>query len=601
MAHIISKNFSVFSAEQFIKSFDDAENIYYMFYGNHLTDIDNQDEIDDSVSNIVYNTFNNMIAAKHIRSQDTKLMVPRYDWSSGTVYDQYDDQENHLFEKKFYVVTNENNNYHVFKCLSNNNKSKSISAPQYSQISLTDQIYETSDGYQWKFLYTINQNDWKQFATSDFIPVIINEDVKAAAINGAISKIEIQSPGHNYNAYANGSIENFNNREIDLSGVLSSNNNFYKDSLFYVSSGTGAGQYAVIESYNVGDSKTITIDRDLSTPLSNDSRFSINPQVTIKGDGDGALARAIVNSENNANNILEVQIVNQGSGYTCADVQISSNTGIYDTSSQSYVQNSADTRAIISPPGGHGYDVPNELYATRICVSTTFANTGTTDHGRHAIAAVNDFRQIGIIKSPLLETGFLTINTDNSSMLPQPGEIITGTTSKATAKVVEISSNKVIITDILGIFNHVEHITGSINADFNITNRNQRTNYIDQTLKYIGTDHTGDFALDEELTQDDNDAKAFIESIEENYVSDGQQLGFTLRVTNYKNRFLLSDSVNNIDKYINGKTSGATLKVNSIKLPDFKVNTGDILYIDNFEPITRHWEQSETFKVIISF
>jgi len=64
----------------------------------------------------------NMVTLKQITSQDVALCTRRISWTSGTVYDQYDDTDTTLGSKNFYVLTDELN---VYKCLFNNYNSES--------------------------------------------------------------------------------------------------------------------------------------------------------------------------------------------------------------------------------------------------------------------------------------------------------------------------------------------------------------------------------------------------------------------------------------------------------------------------------------------
>jgi len=50
-----------------------------------------------------------------------------------------------------------------------------------------------------------------------------------------------------------------------------------------------------------------------------------------------------------------------------------------------------------------------------------------------------------------------------------------------------------------------------------------------------------------------------------------------------------------------GANSAASKYVTSIDYPDLKMYTGEILYIDNIEPIVRNINQTESFKITIKF
>ena len=70
----------------------------------------------------------------------------------------------HLWASTFYVVTSD---YNVYKVISNNNGAQSTVMPTGTSTN----ILTTTDGYKWKFMYSISASDVIKFVTSDFIPV----------------------------------------------------------------------------------------------------------------------------------------------------------------------------------------------------------------------------------------------------------------------------------------------------------------------------------------------------------------------------------------------------------------------------------------------
>ena len=55
------------------------------------------------------------------------------------------------------------------------------------------------------------------------------------------------------------------------------------------------------------------------------------------------------------------------------------------------------------------------------------------------------------------------------------------------------------------------------------------------------------------------------------------------------------------DKYLNGVNSTAQFKLNSVTLPEVKAGSGSVIYKENFVPVNRDNNQTETFKLIIDF
>lgn len=95
MKALISPFFGKFVAEDVKEHFSNDANVYIgvgrsVDFGSSVTDVDP----------VVYSTidinsiYRNLIGLKKIQSSDMQLVVPRRDWVSGTVYDQYEDHVN---------------------------------------------------------------------------------------------------------------------------------------------------------------------------------------------------------------------------------------------------------------------------------------------------------------------------------------------------------------------------------------------------------------------------------------------------------------------------------------------------------------------------
>jgi len=116
-------------------------------------------------------------------------------YTDNTAYTVIDTYPKYAFP--FYV---RNNLDQVFKCLYNNFNSQSAYMPE---ISLSgnlpeDPFIETPDGYKWKYMYTIPAGLKEKFFTQDWMPVIQENVVKNAAVNGALDIIELISGGSGY-------------------------------------------------------------------------------------------------------------------------------------------------------------------------------------------------------------------------------------------------------------------------------------------------------------------------------------------------------------------------------------------------------------------
>jgi hypothetical protein len=92
--------------------------------------------------------------------------------------------------RPFYVITDE---FKVYKCISNN--SGAISTIKPTSTSTTAGVSETTaDGYQWKYMYTINTTSLERFYTSSWVPVkTLREDdgsdawdIQTSALSGSV-------------------------------------------------------------------------------------------------------------------------------------------------------------------------------------------------------------------------------------------------------------------------------------------------------------------------------------------------------------------------------------------------------------------------------
>lgn len=203
MPSIVTSKFKIFNAEQFRESFDEAANtITYFFIGRNESYADDNDPPTpvNSTANVEFTPWREMIAAKRISSSDVTHAIPRYDWTSGTVYDMYDDQDTNLIESDdFYVVTDD---YNVYKCLWNAGGTQSTTKPDHTDATLGTE----ADGYIWQYMYTVSTARALKFLTNDYIPVqtLTGDDgsdqwtIQSGATDGAINIVRVTSGGSGY-------------------------------------------------------------------------------------------------------------------------------------------------------------------------------------------------------------------------------------------------------------------------------------------------------------------------------------------------------------------------------------------------------------------
>jgi len=202
MASIVTSKFRVHNAQQFVEAFSETSNTtMYLFVGKNTAfpDDNNPPTPVNSTANIEFTPWRDMFGAKRIQSTDVTHAIERYNWTSGTVYDAYDDQDTNLVDDDFYVLTED---YNVYKCLFNAGGTASTTKP----TGVSTLQFTTADGYIWKYMYTVTTSNALKFLTNDYIPVqtLTSDDgsdqwdVQAAAINGAIHVIKVTAGGSGY-------------------------------------------------------------------------------------------------------------------------------------------------------------------------------------------------------------------------------------------------------------------------------------------------------------------------------------------------------------------------------------------------------------------
>jgi hypothetical protein len=206
MSSIITTNFSTLIAKQFINLMDVAANSYlpidrrsYIFVtiGKQTpwNDEDNPPVPGQSTRDLIGYSDRSIIA-KRASLENVSYVVKRYNWVSGVIYSQYGCTVCPL-GTPYYII---NSKDQVFKCLDNNGGSPSTDEPQLilSATSLEEPYFLTSDGYKWKYLYTVSSDQKQKFMTDEWIPVFFNRFVKASAVNRSIDIVRIINSGNNY-------------------------------------------------------------------------------------------------------------------------------------------------------------------------------------------------------------------------------------------------------------------------------------------------------------------------------------------------------------------------------------------------------------------
>ena len=209
MAAIITPTLKTFFINKIFDDIGDSNQRYYLGIGESQ-DWDSTDTppIPRSHEREERNFRLKMQSMKKVAAHS--FVVPRNNWTAGTTYDAYSDDLDAYPTNAYYVLTDENK---VFICLQQAKNAQG--APVASSVKPTGEEsrpFETSDGYVWKYLYTISALRASQFVTSNFIPVqkldeldsgasvidTLNKEIQDSAVPGEIVGIKLVNGGTGY-------------------------------------------------------------------------------------------------------------------------------------------------------------------------------------------------------------------------------------------------------------------------------------------------------------------------------------------------------------------------------------------------------------------
>lgn len=348
MAAIVTDQFRILNASNFIDSIKDTNNSYYIFVGlsnasgvgfgrtsdwdtNTPNAIDNVSYLNHYKSTVLY--------GKKITSANVRRVVKNNTWISGQKYEMYRHDYSvlnpspitnslRLYDALYYVVNSE---YKVYICI-DNGSSGSVNSPNYtgnaSIIEPTHTDFEPvkyTDGYSWKYLYSISPSDIIKFDSTEYVAV--PNDWKTTTDN-------------NISAIRSNGDSSLNNNQIKKVYIKNSGVNY-------------------------------------SLP----SQAIYN----IVGDGSGGK----VSIEVTDTSITNATVTQGGKNYTYAAVDLGTNSFAAN-------QTPAELMPIIPPSRGHGFDVYQELGTDKVLIYSRFDNTSK----QFPIDSV--FSQVGILKNPTI-------------------------------------------------------------------------------------------------------------------------------------------------------------------------------------------------------
>tara|TARA_B100000424_G_scaffold271068_1_gene272345 strand:+ start:12463 stop:14085 length:1623 start_codon:yes stop_codon:yes gene_type:complete len=540
MPAIVTDQFRIFNANNFVNSVLTGDDSYYVFLGlvnpfgkipfsNTIVGFGRtsnwQTETPAPIDNLQYlNHYRDtMLFGKKVNSANIRRVVKRHNWISNTRYDMYrhdyqtivnpapNSDTGNLFDSNFYVV---NSDFKVYICIDNGSSGTnikgnvSIDEPTFTDLEVTA-AGTSGDGYLWKYLFTASPSDIIKFDSTEFI-VLPND----------------------WETSTDSQIQNV--RDAGDSDV-----NFNQIKKVYIEN-AGSGVSPV---YQTG-----------------------TYEVDILGDGSGGKVQIVVDT---TGKISSAKVSSGGSGYTFGVVNLG--TVQINPAGSLSADNAAKLIPIIPPSKGHGHNIYKELGSDKVLIYARF------DDSTKDFPTDTKFSQIGIIKNPTQISSGSTFTLNQFSSLSS----------------LKLSSDIGITQSLVGVGITQTTTNGDIARGY-IASYDKETKVLkyfqDRSLHFVnGVDQTDNTSISKQ-------SKVVpFESTSESIISDNTDpdLQFTKSIdTNFSG---ITTVVNN--KIIN-------LGVNftdGISQEEINKKTGDIIYVDNRELVERNSRQKEDVKIILEF
>ena len=363
MSAIVTDQFRILNANNFVESVENTNNSYYVFVGlsnptgagslvGYGRSANWNSNTPSPIDSFTYRSHSSdtMMFGKKVSSANIRRIIRRVDWVAGNRYEIYRDDysaqnqspltaANRLYDANYYVL---NSDFKVYICIDNGSTGTNpLGNVSQDEPTFTDlepsKAGNSGDGYVWKYLFTVSPSDIIKFDSTEFITVPNNWSTSTDSQIRAVRE--------------NGD-SNVNENQIKHVYIEKAGNNY----------ANGLGQ-----------------------------------EVDIIGDGTGAKARVdVVNGS-----ITDVTVSAGGKGYTYALVDLGTlNSNVTST-------NQAKLIPIIPPGLGHGSDVYTELGTDRVIVYARF------DDSTKDFPIDTKFSQVGIVKNPT-KVGTSVTYTDNT-------------------------------------------------------------------------------------------------------------------------------------------------------------------------------------------
>ena len=551
MAAIVSSNFRSLNAQNFKEDVTATGSNVYVGLGKPSAWTTSTGTVTDSTPALPVDAIDNinlarkqLLGIKKISDTDVSHVCPRHNWSNNEIYVAWDSNDADIFEKAFYVLTAD---FKVYKCLYSTGTGVSDVPTSTSAAPFT-----TADNYVWKYMYTILAADAEKFLTTSYMPVktltVSTTGLTSGAVNsGTVFTLTAENP------------------DIQI-GQLVTGTNVTGTPVVTVIDGTRITVDVTQSGSAVASGATLTFGDFPATSVSNAQQQAQKTSaalgnvrgierilITAVGSGypDNASGVTMLISGDGASAAITVTDAMIGSDERFAITShIPNNKGSAYTVADIVISDSGDgtgatARAIIAPGQGHGTDPVQELGGFYVAINAQISGaTDATD-----IVNTNDFRQITLIKNPLQTTG---------------GAKLTATTARG--------------TKFLKMATEAEH---------------------DGTDTLMALVATAALTGDPVMTGDTSGSVAYVTAVDTTannikvYYHQNEVTGFGNFTNNETIDFTVAGSA--IASNVNTLSSAATVAAG------FDTSSGEVLFLENRDPIQRSTTQVEDVKLIIEF
>ena len=517
MSAIITDQVRILNAKNFIAGITTSINTYYTFVGlPNSTSIQSDWDINPPPPKDNFNEENDywdtIIALKKINASDVRQVIKKRTWSSGTTFDMY---------------------------------RHDYSSSNVAKISGKPNLYST--------LYYVLNSDYRVYICLNNGTDPDNPSGRPSLDEPTFTDLEPITAGPSGDGYIWKYL--YTIRPSDIIKFEST------DFMPVPSNWESSIENSAVRNNAVdGSIKIITItSRGVGVGTAN----RVYTRVPIKGNGSGAECTLVVNNDQK---IESVTISNQGSGYTYGNVDLISGGVPTGTTTPTF-------DVIISPQGGHGYDIYKELGAYNVLLYSRIEN----DNENPDFITGNQIARVGIIENPTEYASSQKLSSDKVSAV-------------YAIKLTGIGLNSSLFTPDSLIS---QTISTGVTAFGRVINYDSTTGVLkywqDKTLAGFNTNGTSQvsppYGLN--LTQ---------------FTSSPTTGGSLIIFGNSGGTLSINSAFTGISTVINSRTYylGQSF-INGLANPEVKKYSGNIIYVDNRPSITRSSNQKEDIKVILQF